>query len=136
MEKNDKRYTETEVALLLSQAVDLGRELKAVLGAAKCAAAAEDHLKTAACMDRANTLMGKIGSLATCATCDGGRTGRPRAGIREGRDTTLGKIRNAQRLGVSAGTLARELGLSESTFRRRLRRSQFLPDNLLFSQIP
>ena len=133
MTKEEKHYTEKDVALLLSHAVDLGRELEDVLSAARRAAAAGDHPATASCMDRANTLMGKIGSLAT-----GGepRTGRPPAVIREDGDMTLGKIRNCLRLCVPAGTLARELGISESTFRRRLRRTEYLPNDMFFSQIP
>ncbi len=64
------------------------------------------------------------------------RVGRPRAVVLESRDQTLGQIRNAMRLCVPAGTLAKDLGISESTFRRRLRKAQYLADDMFFSQIP
>lgn len=133
MSGEKKLYTEAEVSFLLSQASALSGELEAVLINARCAAAGGDQARASACMDRAYALMGRIGTLSSR---EGTRTGRPRAGIREEGDRTLGQIRNSLRLRVPAGTLAGELGISESTFRRRMRRACYLPNDVKFSQIP
>ena len=126
-------YTEKDVCFLLSEVNGIGKELESALVNARRAAAEGDLAKTAACMHRVNALLAKIGRL----TGDGAiRAGRPRAEINKSGDRTLGGIRNALRLCVPAGTLAGELGISESTFRRRMRKAEYLPDDVLFSQIP
>ena len=133
MLEDKKIYTEKEVSFLLSQASALSGELETVLVNAGRAAEEGSQPKAAACMERAYALMGRMGALSRG---EGIKTGRPRAGIREEGDRTLGQIRNSLRLRVPAGTLARELGISESTFRRRMRGARCLPGDVKFSQIP
>ena len=132
--KTDMAYTEEEVGALLFQAVDLGARLEAVLRNAKAAASDGDREKTAACMERANALMARIGSLGT-QDCRPG-TGRPPAEIPEGADMTPAQVRNCLRLRMPVGELARGMGISESTFRRRMRRAQYIPGEVMFSRIP
>ena len=133
MLREKELYTEDELSVLLSRAGDLSGQLETALLAARRAVREGDQGKADNCVRRANILLNRLGSLGVQ---DEIRVGRPRAVVLESRDRTLGQIRNAMRLRVPAGTLARDLGISESTFRRRLRRSDRMPDSMLFSRIP
>ena len=126
-------YTEDELSVLLSRARELSGQLETALLAARRAVGEGNQGKADNCVRRANILLNRLGSLGVQEET---RVGRPRAVVPESRDRTLGQIRNAMRLRVPAGTLARDLGISESTFRRRLRRSDRMPDSMLFSRIP
>ncbi|MBR2560582.1 MAG: hypothetical protein IKF59_01655 [Lachnospiraceae bacterium] len=126
-------YTEDELSVLLSRAGDLSGQLETALLAARLAVRDGDQEMAGNCVKRANALLNRLGNLGAQEEI---RVGRPRTVVQESRDQTLGQIRNAMRLCVPVGTLARDLGISESTFRRRLRRSDCMPDSMLFSQIP
>ena len=126
-------YTEDELSLLLTQSRDLSGQLEMTLLAARRAVRDGNQGMADNCVKRANALLNRLGNLGEKKEI---RVGRPRIVVQENRDQTLGQIRNAMRLCVPAGVLARDLGISESTFRRRLRKSDRMPDNILFSQIP
>ncbi|MBQ8092700.1 MAG: hypothetical protein IJ242_03895 [Clostridia bacterium] len=97
--------------------------------------AVKEDDQTDACkyISEADSLLYCLGRLGAQ---EGSRTGRPQAAVREGGDLTLGQIRNIRRLCVSAAELAHRLWISESTFRRRMRKTEYLPNNVLFSRIP
>ena len=133
MLRKDGIYTEEELLVMLTQAGDLYGQVETLLKSAVRAVREGDQEIVDACVRKADRLLGRLGELGTQ---EGPRTGRPRAAVLESGDRTLGQIRNAMRLCVPAGTLARELGISESTFRRRMRKTEYLPGDVLFSQIP
>jgi hypothetical protein len=126
-------YAEEELLDLLGQAGDLYGQLENVLKAAVRSVREEDQKDVDMYIRKADILLYRLGMLGVQ---EGPRTGRPRAAVLESGDRTLGQIRNSMRLCVPAGTLARELGISESTFRRRMRKTEHLPDEVLFSRIP
>ena len=133
MLREKELYTEDELSVLLSRAGDLSSQLETALLAARRAVRDGDQEMAGRCVKRANAPLNRLGSLGAQEEF---RAGRPRAVIPESGDRTLEQIRNAMRLRVPVGTLAGDLGISESTFRRRLRRSDRMPDSMLFSRIP
>ena len=133
MLRKDGIYTEEELLVMLTQAGDLYGQVETLLKSAVRAVREGDQEIVDACVRKADRLLGRLGELGTQ---EGRRTGRPRAAVLESGDRTLGRIRNSLRLRIPAGTLAREIGISESTFRRRMRKTEHLPDDVLFSRIP
>ena len=133
MLRKDRIYTEEELLVMLTQAGDLYGQLENVLKAAVRAVREGDQEIVDACVRKADRLLDRLGELGAK---EGPRTRRPRASVSESGDRTPGRIRNSLRLCIPAGTLARELGISESTFRRRMRKTAYLPGDVLFSQIP
>ena len=126
-------YAEKELLEVLTQTGELYRQLESVLKAAVRAVKNEDQTKAGIYIRKADSLLYSLGRFGAQ---EGQRTGRPRAAVRENGDQTLGQIRNSLRLNVPAGELAHGLGISESTFRRRMRKTEHLPDDVLFSTIP
>ena len=133
MLRKDGTYTEEELLFMLTQAGDLYGQVETLLKSAVRAVREGDQEIVDACVRKADRLLDRLGELGAK---EGPLTGRPRASVSENGDRTLGQIRNSMRLCVPAGTLARELGISESTFRRRMRKTEHLPDDVLFSRIP
>lgn len=126
-------YTEKELCLLKSQAKDLCRQLEGAISMAVRAVSGGDQEGAARCMKNAGIVIERISQLGSPEHI---RIGRPRATVSNERDMTLGRIRNALRMNVPAGTLASELGISESTFRRRMRKAEYLSNEMWFSEIP
>ena len=133
MLRKDGTYTEEELLFMLTQAGDLYGQVETLLNSAVRAVREGDQEIVDACVRKADRLLDRLGELGAQ---ERSRTGRPRASVSENGDRTLGQIRNSLRLCVPAGTLAREMGISESTFRRRMRKTEHLPDDVLFSRIP
>jgi hypothetical protein len=133
MLRKDGTYTEEELLFMLTQAGDLYGQVESLLKSAVRAVREGDQEIVDACVRKADRLLDRLGELGAQ---ERSRTGRPRASVSENGDRTLGQIRNSMRLCVPAGTLAREMGISESTFRRRMRKTEHLPDDVLFSRIP
>ena len=133
MLRKDGTYTEEELLFMLTQAGDLYGQVETLLKSAVRAVREGDQEIVDACVRKADRLLDRLGELGAQ---ERSRTGRPRASVSENGDRTLGQIRNSMRLCVPAGTLAREPGISESTFRRRMRKTEHLPGDVLFSQIP
>lgn len=133
MSGKDGKYTEEELLVMLTQAGDLCGQLDNVLKAAVRAVKDGDQETADVCVRKADRLIGRLGEPGAQERM---RTGCPRAVIPESGGRTLGQIRNAMRLCVPAGSLAREPGISESTFRRRMRKTEHLPGDVLFSRIP
>lgn len=133
MLRKDGTYTEEELLFMLTQAGDLYSQVETLLKSAVRAVREGDQEIVDACVRKADRLLDRLGELGAQ---ERSRTGRPRASVSENGDRTLGQIRNSMRLCVPAGTLAREMGISESTFRRRMRKTEHLPDDVLFSRIP
>lgn len=133
MLRKDGMYTEEDLLFMLTQAGDLYGQVETLLKSAVRAVREGDQEIVDACVRKADRLLDRLGELGAQ---ERSRTGRPRASVSENGDRTLGQIRNSMRLCVPAGTLAREMGISESTFRRRMRKTEHLPDDVLFSRIP
>lgn len=133
MLRKDGTYTEEELLFMLTQAGDLYSQVETLLKSAVRAVREGDQEIVDACVRKADRLLDRLGELGAK---EGPLTGRPRASVSESGDRTLGRIRNSLRLCIPAGTLAREMGISESTFRRRMRKTEHLPDDVLFSRIP
>ena len=133
MLRKDGTYTEEELLFMLTQAGDLYSQVETLLNSAVRAVREGDQEIVDACVRKADRLLDR---LVEPGAQERSRTGRPRASVSENGDRTLGQIRNSMRLCVPAGTLAREMGISESTFRRRMRKTEHLPDDVLFSRIP
>jgi hypothetical protein len=133
MLRKDGMYTEEDLLDMLTQAGDLYGQLENALKSAVRAAKEGSRENVDICVRKADRLLVRLGELGAQ---ERSRTGRPRASVSENGDRTLGQIRNSMRLCVPAGTLAREMGISESTFRRRMRKTEHLPDDVLFSRIP
>ena len=133
MLRKDGTYTEEDLLDMLAQAGDLYGQVETLLKSAVRAVREGDQEIVDACVRKADRLLDRLGELGAQ---ERSRTGRPRASVSENGDRTLGQIRNSMRLCVPAGTLAREMGISESTFRRRMRKTEHLPDDVLFSRIP
>ena len=133
MLRKDGTYTEEELLFMLTQAGDLYGQVETLLKSAVRAVREGDQEIVDACARKADRLLDRLGEPWAQ---ERSRTGRPRASVSENGDRTLGQIRNSMRLCVPAGTLAREMGISESTFRRRMRKTEHLPDDVLFSRIP
>ena len=133
MLRKDGTYTEEELLFMLTQAGDLYGQVETLLKSAVRAVREGDQEIVDACIRKADRLLVRLGELGAQ---ERSRTGRPRASVSENGDRTLGQIRNSMRLCVPAGTLARKMGISESTFRRRMRKTEHLPDDVLFSRIP
>ena len=133
MLRKDGTYTEEELLFMLTQAGDLYGQVETLLKSAVRAVREGDQEIVDACVRKADRLLDRLGELGAQ---ERSLTGRPRASVSENGDRTLGQIRNSMRLCVPAGTLAREMGISESTFRRRMRKTEHLPDDVLFSRIP
>lgn len=133
MLRKDGMYTEEDLLFMLTQAGDLYGQVETLLKSAVRAVREGDQEIVDACVRKADRLLDRLGEPGAQ---ERSRTGRPRASVSENGDRTLGQIRNSLRLCVPAGTLAREMGISESTFRRRMRKTEHLPDDVLFSRIP
>lgn len=133
MLRKDGTYTEEELLFMLTQAGDLYGQVETLLKSAVRAVREGDQEIVDACVRKADRLLDRLGEPGAQ---ERSRTGRLRASVSENGDRTLGQIRNSMRLCVPAGTLAREIGISESTFRRRMRKTEHLPDDVLFSRIP